>query len=223
MGKVVLAIPELCFGSMQFAYDKKRKKRAQEMDPMPLDSVAEFEIVFARRGVPTSFGFYFNPDAWDAGEPQMHLMSHDLRSYPMGAGEVAKIDGGDTAVLRGKMRASAENDEEVMKYATSYNTMLEAGLIPEASAGFFMEELMIWDKPDANGMFGELLKADGIETSRVWRGAHPDTSIEMHEASFKRAMQIAQGQASDFSQQEKMLEQLKQAEQLRELQLSTSW
>ena len=224
MGKIVLKNPELFFGTIVTAGPKRKRRRYAEEEYMPLDTVANLQIVFAQRGKPTSLGFYFNPDAWDEGESQIHLMSHDLSMYPLGAGKVVKLDGGDTAALDVKMRASARDDDEIMKYATSYNSMLDAELMPEASAGFFAEEMEVWDKADSNGMFGNLLKADGIETSRVHRGAHPDTSITvMHEASRKRAMQIAQGQASDFSQQEKMLEQLKQAEQLRELQLSTSW
>ena len=200
-----------------------------DLTPMPLDTAAEFAIVFAKEGLPTSLGFYFDPSAWQAGAPLMHLMSHDLAMYPLGAGVVEHADNGKTAMMVGRMRASAEQDPEIMAYATSYNIMIEQGVMPEASAGFFANEMEVWDKADANGQYGRVTQADGIETSRVYRGAHPETSIRMFEASAVAAAHIAGltpqvrqlKQNQTHVEMEQRLRSLKQAEQLRHLEMAS--
>ena len=215
MTKITSLHGQLLFASAKFR--KAEKADVSSFKEMPLDKPAEFAIVFAKEGLPTTLGLYFDPSAWEAGAPLLHLMSHDLAMYPLGAGRVEHADDGRTAMMVGTMRASAEQDPEIMAYASSYNSLLQHGVVPEASAGFFAEEVEAFEHPDENGQWGRVTKADGIEVSRVYRGAHPETSVQMYDASAKLAAQYAQGAAikppSDaLTKSAQRLEQMRKAE-----------
>ena len=156
------------------------------LDEIPIDGeVRYFDAFFAFANVVDEYNWIVQPSAFASGSGANFITNHQWSQLPLGAGRVQHVDA--AAGLMGPFRASAMEDDEVKRFIRAYNVQVKAGIKPEVSMGFFVEEWMEWDEMNdeqrETGADIIVTKADLVEVSFVFRGAVPGTSLSLRTSS----------------------------------------
>ena len=185
---------------MEARADRREMGRKEKQVGLPADFEARFSFP-----VVNSYGLVVPPSAFAVDEPMRFVMSHEWSDMSiMGAGLTVKgttADGTEFAAQMGEIDESI-NPAVVSSFVDTYNLYMRYGIMPECSVGCIIRRLEMLDYDDDDednefpGAWGIVTEAEGIETSSVFRGAVPGTSIRLMrraDTAQENAMALAAG------------------------------